>query len=102
MPSAASSVPLEGQTSTGNENGATAHLPPQSLAQPVAPVTPSSTSSGSMLVAMMTPPGFLSHSIAPNQSYPAPLAKHLEVVGSKELFLDTLTKFHIALGTRLV
>jgi hypothetical protein len=33
--------------------------------------------------------------------YPLALAKHEEVVGSKELFLDTLNKFHTALGTRL-
>jgi hypothetical protein len=33
--------------------------------------------------------------------YPLPLAKHEEVVASKELFLDTLNKFHTALGTRL-
>ncbi|CAK9207182.1 unnamed protein product [Sphagnum jensenii] len=33
--------------------------------------------------------------------YPLALAKHEEVVASKELFLDTLNKFHTALGTRL-
>ncbi|CAM6039723.1 unnamed protein product [Sphagnum compactum] len=33
--------------------------------------------------------------------YPLALAKHQEVVASKELFLDTLNKFHTALGTRL-
>ncbi|KAG0630921.1 hypothetical protein M758_1G214000 [Ceratodon purpureus] len=91
---------------SGDQNGVPTptSLPPRLVpGYPVAPVTPSSTGAGSMqLVATVTPPGFLSHSIAPNQSYPAPLAKHLEVVGSKELFLDTLKKFHIALGTRLV
>jgi hypothetical protein len=34
--------------------------------------------------------------------YPLALAKHEEVVASKELFLDTLNKFHTAVGTRLV
>ncbi|CAM6023776.1 unnamed protein product [Sphagnum balticum] len=33
--------------------------------------------------------------------YPLALAKHEEVVASKELFLDTLNKFHTTLGTRL-
>lgn len=97
MEVAAPSTPSTSASVT--RNGATPPLPPW----PVAPVTPSSTSSGSVaLVAMATPPGFMSHYVAPNQSYPAPLAKHLELVASKELFLDTLKKFHIALGTRLV
>jgi hypothetical protein len=30
------------------------------------------------------------------------LARHEEVVASKELFLDTLDKFHTALGTKLL
>jgi hypothetical protein len=34
--------------------------------------------------------------------YPPPLARHEEVVASKELFLDTLDKFHTALGTKLL
>jgi len=33
--------------------------------------------------------------------YPLALAKHEEVVASKELFFDTLNKFHTTLGTRL-
>ncbi len=33
--------------------------------------------------------------------YPLALAKHEEVVASKETFLDTLNKFHTTLGTRL-
>jgi len=33
--------------------------------------------------------------------YPLALAKHEEVVANKELFLDTLNKFHTTLGTRL-
>jgi hypothetical protein len=34
--------------------------------------------------------------------YPPALATHQEVVASKELFLDTLNKFHTALGAKLL
>jgi hypothetical protein len=34
--------------------------------------------------------------------YPPALATHQEVVASKELFLDTLNKFHAALGAKLL
>lgn len=34
--------------------------------------------------------------------YPAPLAKHTQVVADRDLFYDTLNKFHAALGTRLM
>lgn len=55
-----------------------------------------------MLVTSPPAGGLQSPCIALNQSYPAALAEHLAVVASKELFLDTLTKFHLALGTRIV
>jgi hypothetical protein len=40
-------------------------------------------------------------SVLSSSVYPPPLATHEDVVASKELFLDTLDKFHNALGTRL-
>jgi hypothetical protein len=40
-------------------------------------------------------------SVLSSSVYPPPLATHQDVVASKELFLDTLDKFHNALGTRL-
>ena len=34
--------------------------------------------------------------------YPSPLATHSEVIADRDLFYDTLNKFHAALGTRLM
>jgi len=86
--------PLRGQTKV-TQNGASSSPTSHSLPTPTPP--PNSTM---LMMAMVTPPG-LSHTIAPGQFYPPPLAKHQEVVTSKDVFLDTLNKFHAALGTRL-
>ena len=86
--------PLRGQTKV-TQNGASSS--PSSHSLPTATPPPNSTM---LMMATVTPPG-LSHTIAPGQFYPPPLAKHQEVVSSKDVFLDTLNKFHAALGTRL-
>ncbi|CAK9859077.1 unnamed protein product [Sphagnum jensenii] len=46
--------------------------------------------------------GVVDNTVPLSALYPAPLARHEEVVASKELFLDTLDKFHTALGTKLL
>jgi len=89
--------PLKAQTATSavHQNGGT----------PASPAPLEEQQAGAMLVTTTSPAGVLQQSpgcIALNQSYPAALAEHLAVVASKELFLDTLTKFHLALGTRIV
>ncbi|KAH9294152.1 hypothetical protein KI387_040643 [Taxus chinensis] len=40
-------------------------------------------------------------SLIAQHAYPSPLASHGEVVADKDLFLNTLNKFHAALGTKL-
>jgi hypothetical protein len=46
--------------------------------------------------------GVVDNTVPLSALYPAPLARHEEVVASQELFLDTLDKFHTALGTKLL
>jgi hypothetical protein len=46
--------------------------------------------------------GVVDNTVPLSALYPPPLARHEEVVASKELFLDTLDKFHTALGTKLL
>lgn len=76
----------------------------QQLATPPPPAstttTTATTTSGSGVVARDTSsiPGV---SMLAGQLYPPALVKHDEVVASKEVFLDSLNKFHSALGTRL-
>lgn len=35
-------------------------------------------------------------------SYPPPLATYEDVVGSRDLFMDTLKKLHISMGTKFM
>lgn len=81
--------PLEGHTKV-DQNGAS----------PIPSQPATGTPNSAMLMAMVTP-GLLTQPLGSPDMYPAPLAKHKEVVASKELFLETLNKFHTALGTRL-
>jgi hypothetical protein len=45
--------------------------------------------------------GVVDNTVQLRALYPPALATHQEVVASKELFLDTLNKFHTALGAKL-
>jgi hypothetical protein len=53
-------------------------------------------------VAMTLGGGVVDNTVHLRALYPPALATHQEVVDSKELFLDTLNKFHTALGAKLL